>query len=308
MKDDELCFRSATELAADIRAREVSVREVVQAHVDQIERVNPRVNAICTFLPDVAMEQAAAADARLAGGGDLGPLYGLPVAIKDLVPTAGIRTTFGSRIYQDFVPETDALVVERLRAAGAIVVGKTNTPEFGAGSQTFNEVFGETLNPYDVERTCGGSSGGAAVALATGMLPIADGSDLGGSLRNPASFCNVVGFRPSPGRVPTWPTLHAWGPLSVQGPMARNVADVALMLTALAGPDARAPIANPEPADQFAASLERDFHGARVAWSRDLGQYPVDPAVAAVVDGRRSTFESLGCVVEGRRSGRERCG
>jgi amidase len=298
MSNDGLCFRSATDLAADIRARDLSVREVVQAHVDQIERVNPRVNAICTFLPDEALEQAAEADAALASGEEPGPLYGLPVAIKDLVPTAGIRTTFGSRIYRDFVPERDALIVERFRAAGAIVVGKTNTPEFGAGSQTFNEVFGETLNPYDVERTCGGSSGGAAVALATGMVPIADGSDLGGSLRNPASFCNVVGFRPSPGRVPTWPTLHAWGPLSVQGPMARSVADVALMLTALAGPDPRAPIANPQPAERFAASLERDFRGVRIAWSRNLGRYPVDPVVTATVDGQRHVFETLGCDVE----------
>ncbi len=294
MRDDALCFRSATDLAADIRARDLSVREVVQAHVDQIERVNPRVNAICTFLPDEALEQAEKADAALASGEEPGPLYGLPVAIKDLVLTAGIRTTFGSRIYRDFVPERDALVVERFRAAGAIVVGKTNTPEFGAGSQTFNEVFGETLNPYDIARTCGGSSGGAAVALATGMVPIADGSDLGGSLRNPASFCNVVGFRPSPGRVPTWPTLHAWGPLSVQGPMARSVADVALMLTALAGPDPRAPMANPQPAERFSAPLERDFRGVRVAWSRNLGRYPVDPVVTAIIDGQRPVFETLG--------------
>lgn len=270
----------------------------MQAHLDQIARVNPRANAIPTLVPERALAEADAADAKLAAGDPVGPLHGLPVAIKDLVNTKGIRTTFGSPIFADNVPEQDDLIVERLRAAGAIVVGKSNAPEFGAGSQTFNEVFGETRNPYDLARTCGGSSGGAAVALATGMVPIADGSDLGGSLRNPASFCNVVGFRPSPGRVPSWPTLDAWAPLSVQGPMARSVDDVALMLTAIAGPDPRVPIANPEPATIFEGPLEADFSGARVAWSRNLGRYQVDPAVTDTIDKRRGVFEELGCIVE----------
>ena len=203
----------------------------------------------------------------------------------------------GSPIFERFVPDQDALIVERRKGAGAISVGKTNTPEFGAGSQTFNEVFGETLNPYDTTKTCGGSSGGAAVALACGMLPIADGSDMGGSLRNPASFCNVVGFRPCPGRVPTWPDV-APSPLSVEGPMARTVQDAALMLSAMAGPDGRSPISIEEPGSVFARSLERDFGGARVAWSRDLGGLPVDPRVTAVLDGQRRVFEDLGCVVE----------
>ena len=187
--------------------------------------------------------------------------------------------------------------MERLKAAGAITIGKTNTPEFGAGSQTYNEVFGETLNPYDLTKTCGGSSGGAAVALACGMIPIADGGDFGGSLRNPASFCNVVGFRPSPGRVPSWPTEAAWFPLQVQGPMARTVEDVALILTAIAGPDRRSPIAMTEPADIFACPLERDFRGVQVAWSRDFGQLPVDPLVTDILAAGRPTFESLGCEI-----------
>src|SRR5476649_1017346 len=217
------------------------------------------------------MERARIADESLALGRDIGPLHGLPIAHKDLQPTNGIRTTFGSPIYKDFVPTEDSLIVERLRHAGAIVVGKTNTPEFGAGSQTFNPVFGSTLNPYDHSKTCGGSSGGAAVALATGMLPIADGTDMGGSLRNPASFCNIVGLRPSPGLVPTWPAATAWSTLSVDGPMARSVADVALMLSAIAGPDPRSPISIDEPSRGFAAPLDRDFAGVRVAWWKNLG-------------------------------------
>src|SRR5882672_6624060 len=238
----DICQLSALELSQLLRTKQLSARDVVSAHLAHIDRVNPAVNAIVTLVADRAMERARLADEELAHGRDIGPLHGLPIAHKDLQPTNGIRTTFGSPIYRDFVPAEDSLLVERLRRAGAIVVGKTNTPEFGAGSQTFNPVFGSTLNPYDRTRTCGGSSGGAAVALATGMLPIADGSDMGGSLRNPASFCGVVGLRPSPGRVPEWPLYTQWEPTSVGGPMARNVADVALMLSALAGPDARSPI------------------------------------------------------------------
>jgi len=268
------------------------------AYLAQIDRINPKVNAIVTLLPDQAMEQADAADEALARGEEVGPLHGLPIAYKDLTPTQGIRTTFGSPIYADFVPDHDALIVERLKNEGAITVGKTNTPEFGAGSQTYNEVFGETLNPYDTSKTCGGSSGGAAVALACGMLPIADGSDMGGSLRNPASFCNVVGFRTSPGRVPKWPTLSGWSPLSVAGPMARTVEDAAFLLSVMAGPDPRSPIAIAEPGSLFRRPLERDFTGVRIGWSRDLGELPVDPRVTAAIDGQRHVFESLGCVIE----------
>ncbi|MXY79944.1 MAG: amidase [Chloroflexi bacterium] len=295
---DPLHFRSARDLADLVRRRELSAREVVEAHLAQIERVNPRVNAICTLIPEQALADADDADAALAAGRPCGPLHGLPIVIKDLVSTAGIRTTFGSPIYADHVPDQDDLIVERLRAAGAIILGKSNTPEFGAGSHTFNPVFGATCNPYDLTRSCGGSSGGAAVALATGMAPIADGSDLGGSLRNPASFCNVVGFRPSPGRVPSWPALDAWSPLAVLGPMARSVADAALLLSAIAGPDPRAPIGIAEPPDRFASPLDADFRGARVAWSRNLGRYPVEPVVTQTIDAQRPVFEGLGCVVE----------
>ena len=252
MSSTEICFLTATELARRIRAKELSVREVMEAHLTQIECVNPKVNAIVTHSdPTEVMDQADAADAALARGEVVGPLHGLPIAHKDLVETKDLRTTYGSPIFKDFVPEHDALIVERLKKAGAITIGKTNTPEFGAGSQTYNEVFGETLNPYDTTKTCGGSSGGAAVALACGMIPIADGSDMGGSLRNPANFCNVVGFRTSPGRVPVWPAVLGWFPISVEGPMARTVQDAALMLSAIAGPDRRAPIGISEPGEMI---------------------------------------------------------
>src|SRR5215204_115917 len=254
MSASEICFLTATELVRLVRAKELSAREVMEAHLSQIERVNPEVNAIVTITAEQAMDRARAADDALARGEEVGLLCGLPVAHKDLFPTEGVRTTFGSLVYKDFVPDHDALIVERLKVAGAISVGKTNTPEFGAGSQTFNEVFGETLNPYDPTRTCGGSSGGAAVALACGMVPIADGSDMGGSLRNPAAFCNVVGFRTSPGRVP--PENPSWSPLAVTGPMARTVSDVAVFLSVLAGADARAPLSIPENGSRFAAKLD----------------------------------------------------
>jgi amidase len=298
MPTTDMCFMTATELARRIRASELSAREVMEAHLAQIERVNPRVNAIVTLLPERAMAGARAADEALAHGAAVGPLHGLPIAHKDLFLTKGIRTTYGSRIYADFVPDQDMLIVERMRAAGAITIGKTNTPEFGAGSQTFNEVFGATLNPYDLTRTCGGSSGGAAVALACGMVPLADGSDLGGSLRNPANFCNVVGFRTAPGRVPVYPVRDAWSPFSVEGPMARTVQDVALFLSVLAGPDRRVPISIAEPGRTFLQPLERDFRGVRIAWNRDLGGLPVDPRVTAVIDAQHHVFTGLGCIIE----------
>ena len=294
----EICFMTATELSRRIRAKDLSAREVMEAFLTQIERVNPKVNAIVTLLPEQGFEQADAADNALTRGEATAALHGLPIAHKDLFETRGIRTTFGSPIYKDFVPAEDALIVERLKKAGAITIGKTNTPEFGAGAQTYNEVFGETLNPYDTSRTCGGSSGGAAVALACGMLPIADGSDMGGSLRIPANFCNVVGFRTSPGRVPIWPNMTGWFPITVQGPMARTVGDAALMLSAISGPDRRSPIAIAESSSQFACPLERDFSGVRIAWNRDFGGLPVDARVTNTIDNRRSVFEDLGCVVE----------
>lgn len=296
MSEEVICFETAVELARRIRASELSVTEVMEAHLERIERLNSRVNAIVTFLPERALEEARAIDKRLARGEEAGPLCGLPVAHKDLTLTQGIRTTFGSRVFEDFVPEEDDPIVERLKNAGAITVGKTNTPELGAGSQTYNEVFGETLNPYDTGKTCGGSSGGAAVALACGMISIADGSDMGGSLRNPASFCNVVGFRPSPGMIPSVSDTDAWANLSVDGPMARTVSDCAMMLDAISGPDARSPISGQD--YDFSGTLERDFSGTRIAWSRDLDGLPVDPRVTETIDAQRHVFEDLGCAVE----------
>ena len=296
----ELCFAPARRLARMIRGRKVSATEVVRAFIAQIERVNPRLNAIVTFTPERALQQARALDRRLAHPRSArpGPLAGLPIAFKDLVDTKGIRTTRGSPVYRDHVPAEDALIVERLHAAGAITLGKTNTPEFGAGSQTFNAVFGATRNPYDPARTCGGSSGGAAVALACGMLPFADGSDLGGSLRNPAGFCNVVGFRPTPGRVPAHPATDAWDTMAVLGPMGRTVEDAAFLLAAMAGPDARAPASIAEPGRVFARALRRDLRGVRIAWSPDLGGLPVDARVRQVFEAQRRVLRSLGCSVE----------
>lgn len=290
---------SAVEMAAQIRKKKLSAREVLDAHIQQIERVNPMVNAIVTQVLDQARADAKRADEEAAQGNFRGVLHGLPIAHKDLQETKGIRTTYGSPIFKDNIPTFSASVVERLARAGTILVGKTNTPEFGAGSQTFNPVFGATRNPHDLSRTCGGSSGGAAVALATGMLPIADGSDMGGSLRNPAAFCGVVGMRPSPGRVPQWPSRSAWSPLSVSGPMARSVADLALLFSAMAGPDERSPLSIHEPGERFAQPLgRRSFKGVRVGWFQDLGGNPFDPLVRDAVNAQRQVFEALGCIVE----------
>ena len=359
MPSNDLVFRSAAELARLVRGREISCAELMRAHLAQIERVNPKVNAVCTLVAEQALAQAKAADDALtlalsrrkrgttlstpslsrgerarrsnseAARLELQPLFGLPVGVKDLHVTAGIRTTFGSRIYRDFVPGEDALIVQRYKAGGAIVIGKTNTPEFGAGSHTFNEVFGKTLNPYDLTKTCGGSSGGSAVGLACGMFPLATGSDLGGSLRNPAAWNNVVGMRPSIGRVPRRPNALGWNSLSVDGPMGRTVADVALQMSVIAGPDPAAPVALDDDPAVFTGMLEWDAKRGRpvvagpsprpspggrgvtggpgrgiidcptrVAWSRNLGRYPIDHAVTRIVDAQRATFEKLGCEVE----------
>ena len=294
----EICLLTATEMAGRLRRKELSAREALDAHLRQIERVNPQVNAIVTLVPELAREQAERADDSAARGMFLGPLHGLPVAFKDLHETRGIRTTFGSPIFQDHVPDFSSLMVERIQQAGALTLGKTNTPEFGAGSQTFNAVFGATRNPWDLSKTCGGSSGGAAVALACGMLAIADGSDVGGSLRNPASFCSVVGFRTSPGRVPRVPTAAAWNTLGVVGPLARNVQDCALLLSAIAGPDPRAPLSIHEPGSRFTRPLARDCKGLRIAWCSNFAGLPFDRRTREVFGAQRQKFESLGCITE----------
>ena len=293
---DELCDLSAVELASRIRRKHVSSREVMAAHIARIERVNPKINAIVTLVADRAMAAATKADELQARGGTLGPLHGLPVAHKDLVDTAGIRTTYGSPLFRDNVPTTDALIVARVRAAGAITLGKTNTPEFGAGSNTFNRVFGATHNPYNLVKTVGGSSGGAAAALRCGMVPIADGSDTGGSLRNPAAFTNVVGFRPTPGRVPN--DDGSWSPLSTAGPMARSVADVALFLSAMVGDYPFDPLALVDNGAMFREPLARSFKGSRIAWFTNVGGLPFESEITRVVNACQSVFTDLGCVVQ----------
>ena len=295
---DEICFLPAKDLAGMIRERKISSREVMQAHLKQIAQINPKVNAIVTLVSEEQlMAQALAADEAMAKGNLRGPLHGLPVGVKDLHLTKGIRTTHGSPLHADDIPSVDCLVVEREKDAGAIVIGKTNVPEWGLGSQTFNPVFGPTLNPYDLTKTCGGSTGGGAVALACGMVPLADGSDMGGSLRNPPNFCNVVGIRPSPGRVPNPPATLGWFTLSVDGPVARNAADCAFFLSVLAGFDRRSPISIDQGGSPFANSLGRDFKGVRVAMFKDLG-LPWEPSVRDAVKAQRKVLESLGCIVE----------
>lgn len=298
MKPDP-CDITAADLAVAIRAKRLSPREVIDAVLARIERVNPLVNAFVTVAADHAREAARAAEEAVMRQDPLGLLHGVPVSIKDLTATRGIRTTFGSLAFAHHVPTEDALIVERLRAAGAIVIGKTNTPEFGAGANTKNALFGATRNPWRLTHTCGGSSGGAAVALATGMGPLAQGSDLGGSLRIPASFCGVVGFRTSPGVVPIYPTPLPWDPLPIAGPMARTVLDVALMLAAVAGPDDRAPLSIPvEPRHWIEAAQTPTLRGSRIAWSRDLGLTPVTPAVARVAEEAARAFGGVGLTVE----------
>ncbi len=292
-------YSTACRMATAVRSREISARELLELHLDRIEAVNGAVNAVVSLDPERARARAAEADEQTARGEPLGPLHGLPHAFKDTHEVGGWRTTFGSPLRADHVPRRDELLVERVRAAGAVTVGKTNVPEWAAGSHTFNPVFGTTRNPYDLDRSAGGSSGGAAAALAAGMLPLADGSDMGGSLRNPASFCNVVGLRPSVGRVPTWPSTNGWELTSVGGPMARTVGDVALLLSVLAGPSRRAPLSLESPGATFAPPLHGDLAGVRVGLSVDLGgAFPVDDAVADVVRRQGAVLEAAGAVVE----------
>ncbi|MBB6450780.1 amidase [Geomicrobium halophilum] len=286
-------------LSAKIREREISAVEVAHAFISQIEKYNPSINAIVSFCPERALMEARGADQRLAKGEWDGPLHGVPMAFKDTHDVAGLPTTKGSMILRDNVADKDELLVERLRNAGAITLGKTNVPEFAAGSHTFNEVFGVTRNPYNLDRSAGGSSGGAGAALAMSMVPLADGSDMGGSLRNPAAFNNVVGLRPTPGRVPSYPKENAFTRLSVQGPMARTVADTAYMMSVIAGPDNRDPLSIKEGGHIFARSLQREFKDVRVAYSPDLGgQVPVDPMVREAFLKQIPILNEAGFVVE----------
>jgi len=292
-------FASARDLAKQIRSRQLSCREVMTAFLAQIARLNPQLNAIVARLDDDAcLALADKADAALGNGVSIGPLHGLPTAFKDLEPAVGFPQSKGSPLFKTFMPAADSVLVERIRRAGAIPIGKTNVPEFGMGSQTYNTVYGTTLNPYDRTKTAGGSSGGAAVALAAGMLPIADGGDLGGSLRNPANFNNIVALRPSVGLVPVAPSPIPFLGVSTKGAMARSVADVAFGLSAIAGADARDPQSWESDPQSFAAPLDRDWRGTRVAWAIDLGGLPLDRRVRKVLEVQRQTFEDLGCIVE----------
>src|SRR3954468_12881582 len=289
---------TARAMADAVRRREISARELLELHLARVAERNPELNAIVSLDEERAREGAAAADRALATGRPVGPLHGLPFAFKDTHAVAGWRTTYGSPLFAEHVPDADELLVERVRRAGVVVIGRTNVPEFAAGSHTFNRVFGTTLNPVDPSRSAGGSSGGAACALASGMVPLADGSDMGGSLRNPASFCGVVGLRPSLGRVPEWPLYNQWETTSVGGPMARNVDDLALLLSVMAGPDPRAPQALGDPGAVFAPPVQGTLTGLRVALSAALGgQLEVDTEVARIVESSGAIFERAGATV-----------
>ncbi|GAA1688022.1 amidase [Microbacterium sediminicola] len=294
---NELTTLSAAALSELIRTRRVSAVEVVRAHLDAIDRFNPVINAIVSMRPEEALHDARERDRQLAAGEWLGPLHGLPFAVKDLMDVAGIRTTHGSRIYADHIAEADSVISGRIRDAGAVFVGKTNVPEFGVGSHTFNDVFGATGNPYDLTRSAGGSSGGAAAAVTAGLLPVADGSDLGGSIRNPASFTNLVGLRPTAGRVASARPGNAWDPGSVLGPLARDVKDAALLLSVISAPERRAPLSIDEDPSLFRSLQPRSFHGARIALSEDLGGLPLDPEVRQATLAAARLAESLGAEV-----------
>jgi amidase len=286
-------------MVAAVAGREISARELLDLHLARIAETNPDVNAVVSLDEERARAGAAEADERQARGDELGALHGLPHAFKDTHEVAGWRTTYGSPLRADHVPRRDDLVAERIRGAGVVTIGKTNVPEWAAGSHTFNPIFGTTRNPYDLTRSAGGSSGGAAAALASGMVPLADGSDMGGSLRNPASFNNVVGLRPSVGRVPNWPTTNGWEVTSVSGPMARNVEDLALLLSVMAGPSRRAPLSLEAPGSTFAPPLHGGLSGVRVALSVDLGgTFAVDHAVADVIARQATVFRAAGATVE----------
>jgi amidase len=290
---------SARELAESIRQRRISAREVMTAFLGRIQRINPKINAIVAKLDDEkCLDLAAEADRRLARGENVGPLHGLPFAFKELDPVVGFPMTRGSRIFKDYMPAEDSIVAGRVKRAGALVIGKTNISEFGMGSHTYNEVYGTTFNPYDLTKSAGGSSGGAGAALAAGLLPLASGSDLGGSLRNPANFNNIVALRPTPGLVPSAPTALPFFGFSVKGPMARSVEDAEFLLSVMAGADRLDPATYPSDPAVFGHALERDFKNVRVAWCPDLGVLPVDHRVRSVLEAQRKTFSDLGCIVE----------
>ena len=299
MPTQDICFTPAVELAALIRRGELSSLEVVREVLDRIERLNPLINAYCTVVADRALDEARATDAALTDGMALGPLHGVPVSIKDLTVTEGIRTTRGSRLFENWVPDYDAPLVERIRAAGAVILGKTNTPEFGHLAVTHNQIFGATANPWNLEHTPGGSSGGATAAVAAGLGPLAEGSDAGGSIRIPASFTGVYGLKPSLGRVPVYPQRLGMESFSTSGPITRTVADAALMLDVMAGPDDRdISTLPPAPGPFFDSASAEGVEKLRIGYSPTLGYAEVEPEIARIVERASRVFADIGCVVE----------
>ena len=295
---EELSKLSALELGSLISRKEAKSIEVTRALLKRIEELNPRLNAFCTIAHESALEEARFADEKMASGEGKGPLWGVPVSVKDLLETKGIRTTFGSPHFANHIPDRDAVVVERLRAAGCPILGKTNTPEFGCTFTTENPVFGPTLNPWNTRKSPGGSSGGAAAQVAAGMGPLAIGSDGGGSIRVPASCCGVFGLKPHFGRIPSWPRRDSWAALSHLGPITRTVRDAAAFLNVAAGPDDRDRTSLPASSLDYLKSCDGNIKGLRVAWSPDLGYGKIDPEVRALCEKAAKAFEGMGCFVE----------
>ena len=298
MTHDELPWRSALELAAAIRTKQLSPVELAEALLARIDALNPRLNAFCLVTADVALRAAREAEIAVVKGEPIGPLHGVPLSIKDVIFTRGVRTTGGSQLFAEAVPEEDAIAVARLRAAGAVMLGKTNTSELGHKALTDNPLLGVTRNPWNLELTPGGSSGGAAAAVASGLGPVALGTDGGGSIRIPAAFCDVYGLKPSWGRVPQYPTFPGWEHLSVTGPITRTVRDAALVLDVIAGDDDRDRHARPSTGPSYVESCDEAIKGLHVAWTPDLGYAAVDPRVQALCENAAAEFESLGCHVE----------
>ncbi len=295
LSSEDLCFTPAVALREMLRKKVISPVELIQAFLERIDKINPVINAYGTLVSKMALEAARKTESAIMRGDEAGLLAGIPVSIKDVTMTAGIRTTYGSKLYESFVPDVDELLVERVKQEGGIILGKTNTPEFAAGASTFNQVFGITRNPWNTAYTVGGSSGGAAASVAAGIGPLASGSDLGGSLRVPASFCGVVGLRPSPGRVPDYPSLLNWDDLAVQGPIARTIADTALFLDAMSGPDGRSPVALPKETVPFLQAAQNpEAKNLKIAWSDNLNLMPVDPAVLKEARKAIDVFRGLG--------------
>ena len=298
MTHDELCFASAVEIATLVREKKVSPIEVTEAFLTRIDKINPKINAYVTLTPELARKAAKRAEAAVMTSATLGPLHGVPFSVKDLVFTAGVRTTAGSLVYRDFVPDADSLVVSRLKAAGGIMLGKTNTPEFGYKATTENLVFGETCNPWALDKTPGGSSGGASAATAAGLAPLSVGTDGGGSIRIPASWTGIYGLKPTFGRVPSLPGFGGWHSLAHTGPLTRTVADAALMMDVIALPDERDRLSVPPPGQTFSQALQSHPRKLRVGWTRDLGYAAVDPQVVSAVEKAVLAFREIGWDVE----------